>query len=295
MDKLSAIRSFSAVARCGSFSEAANQLNLTQASVSKKVAALEQELECQLLNRNSRKLTLTEAGEAYYAQGNKLLSILDKLEDQLRIRKSAPRGVIVITAPIPFATRILIPLLPRFYNEYPEIRINMVLGDAQQDLVAEKIDSAFRASEIFDDSSLIAQHLFDNPLWLVASPEYLALNGTPANPEDLEQHNFISYSHFKHFNKLRLHKGGKTVEVKTRGNLSCNNGDAILAGALSGVGVGELPIWMIDSHIADGDLVRVLPGYVATSAPFKMVYPRRDHMPLRLKLLIDFLKANIKL
>ncbi|MGI9308044.1 MAG: LysR family transcriptional regulator [Gammaproteobacteria bacterium] len=295
MDKLSAIRSFAAVIHTGSFSEAANQLNLTQASVSKKVAALEEALDCQLLIRNSRRLTLTSAGEAYYVQGTELLANLDDLEDQLREESSTPRGVVKLTAPIPFASRVLIPLLPRFYREYPEIKIELVLSDDQQNLISGKFDIAIRASQAFDDSSLIARHFFNNPLWLIASPEYLARNGTPVTPQDMEQHNFISYSQFSQVSKLGLRKGRRKVEIDVSGNLSCNNGDAILASALEGIGIGELPEWMIDSHIADGNLVRVLPDFTASDVPFKLIYPRRDHMPMRLKVLIDFLKANVRL
>ena len=294
MDKLSAIRSFTAVARYGSFSEAANQLNLTQATVSKKVAALEEQLECQLLVRNSRKLTLTENGARYYAQAAELLSNLDNLEDQLRDDKKKPRGSIRLTAPIPFASRILIPVLARFFSEYPEISIDLDLNDSPQDVIAERFDIAIRASDSFDDSTLIAQNLFENNLWLIASPDYLSRTGTPKTPEDLEQHSFIYYSLFKPYRKLRLRKGKRTYEVSVGGNLASNSGDTILAAALNGIGIGELPVWMIDSHLAAGELVRVLPGYVASSVPFKIVYPRRDLMPVRVKVLIDFLRTNLK-
>ena len=294
MDKLSAIRSFSAVVHSGSFSKAASQLNLSQASVSKKVAALEEELDCQLIVRNSRKLSLTEAGEKYYANGIELLSILDTLEEQLRHEKNTSRGSIKLTAPIPFATRILVPLLARFFQAYPEISVDLELSDSEQDLVEENFDVAIRASNTFSDSSLIAQHLFDNVLVLVASPEYLSQRGTPRRPRDLEHHSFIYYSRFKPYRKLRLHKGRKTEEIIVGGNLASNNGDSILAGVLNGIGIGELPLWMLDSHLAAGELVRVLPGYVASSVPFKIVYPRRDLMPVRVKLLIDFLSANIR-
>ena len=294
MDKLSAIRSFSAVVHSGSFSKAASQLNLSQASVSKKVAALEEELDCQLIIRNSRKLSLTEAGEKYYANGIELLSILDTLEEQLRHEKNTSRGSIKLTAPIPFATRILVPLLARFFQAYPEISVDLELSDSEQDLVEENFDVAIRASNTFSDSSLIAQHLFDNVLVLVASPEYLSQRGTPRRPRDLEHHSFIYYSQFEPYRKLRLHKGRKTEEIIVGGNLASNNGDSILAGVLNGIGIGELPLWMLDSHLAAGELVRVLPGYVASSVPFKIVYPRRDLMPVRVKLLIDFLSANIR-
>lgn len=294
MDKLSAIRSFTAVARYGSFSEAANQLNLTQATVSKKVAALEEQLECQLLVRNSRKLALTENGARYHAQAAELLSNLETLEDQIRDERNRATGSIKLTAPIPFASRILIPALARFFSEYPEIRVDLDLSDSQQDLVAEGIDIAIRASDNFDDSTLIAQNLCKNNLWLIASPDYLSRRGTPKTPKDLEQHNFIYYSLFKPYRKLRLRKGKRSYEVSTGGNLACNSGDTILAAALNGIGIGELPEWMIDSHLAAGDLVRVLPGYLASSVPFKIVYPRRDLMPVRVKVLIDFLRANLK-
>jgi DNA-binding transcriptional LysR family regulator len=294
VDKLSAIRSFNAVARLGSFSKAANQLNLTQATVSKKVAALEELLECQLLVRNSRKLTLTENGSRYYAQAAELLSDLDTLEDQLRDDKNRPKGSIKLTAPIPFASRILIPALARFFSEYPEISVELDLSDNQQDLVAERFDIAIRASDKFDDSTLIAQNLFENNLWLVASPDYLSRTGTPKTPKDLEQHSFIYYSLFKPYRRLRLRKGKRFYEVSVGGNLASNSGDTILAAVLNGIGIGELPLWMIDSHLATGDLVRVLPSYVASSAPFKIVYPRRDLMPVRVKVLIDFLRTNLK-
>ncbi|MBW8184333.1 LysR family transcriptional regulator [Shewanella nanhaiensis] len=294
MDKLSAMRSFEAVARTSSFTEAANQLNTSQATVSKKVLLLEKELDCQLINRSSRKLSLTDDGKTYYEQCKKSLSDIDNIENQLRNSKNSEKGTVKITAPIPFASRVLVPLFPDFYKKHPDIKIEMILSDTQEDIISKSFDIAIRANRHFDDSSLIALSLCKNPLWLIASPEYIKHHGKPIKPKDLKQHNFINYTLFKSYRNLTLTKDNKSENVNVNGNLASNNGDAILASVINGIGIGELPIWMIEEHIKNGSLIRVLPEYIASEVPFKILYPVRDRIPLRVKLLIDYLRVNLK-
>ena len=294
MDKLSAMRAFEAVVRTKSFTDAANELNITQASVSKKVLALEVELNCQLINRNSRKLSVTDDGNIYYKQCKSSLADIDNIEYILRSNQNSDKGSVKITAPIPFSSRVLVPLFPGFYKKHPDIKIEMILSDTQEDLISDSFDIAIRASRNFDDSSLIALSLCNNPLQLVASSEYVKKHGSPITIKDLEQHNFINYTLLKPAKKLILTKDKKIQNIHVSGNLSSNNGDAILAGVINGIGIAELPIWMVNEHIDNGTLVRVMPDYSSTDVPLKILYPLRDRIPIRVKLLIDYLRENLK-
>ncbi len=294
MNKLKAMQVFVAVAQSDSFSAAAKQLNIGQATVSKHISALENSLHCQLIQRNTRQQTLTLAGQRYFGYVSRWLDELDAFESELDSRLTQATGIIKMTAPDPFASRVIVPLLADFYKLYPKIQIDMVLGERQYNLIKEGFDLAIRTKRQFEDSTLISRHLYDMSLWLVAAPDYLSKHQAITTPEMLEKHNFLSYRNTHSSGKIILHNRQRSVSVNVAGNLICNKGEVLLSAAIAGLGIAELPAWMITDEIKSGKLRRVLPKYTIPELPLKIVYPRRDNQPQRVKLFIHYLKENIR-
>jgi DNA-binding transcriptional LysR family regulator len=292
MDQLSAMRAFVRVIQSGSFSAAAREQNSSQATVSKKVAALEAKLGVKLLTRSSRDQSLTQAGIDYYEQCVALLSELDEVEARVRSQVAAPQGTLRVTAPVAFGRLVLAPLMGEFLQRYPDIKIDMLLGDRHVDLIAEGVDVAIRARKL-EDSSLVARHLFENPMLLVASPGYVEQHGAPREPADLKRHNCIVYSLMKTGNNWHFTRLGKEESVPVTGNLQSDNGDTNLEVVLSGLGITTLPIWMVDEYLRAGRLVQVLSDYQADQIPFNAIYPQNRYVPLKVRCFVDFLKEKL--
>lgn len=290
MDQLDAMRAFVRVVQSGSFSAAARDENTTQSTISKKVAALEAHLGAKLLTRSTRELSLTEAGTEYYEHCVVLLGELDEVEVRVRSHVAEPKGTLRITAPVAFGRLVLAPLMGEFLSKYPDIQLDVSLADRQVDLVAEGIDVAIRASQL-QDSSLIARHLFDNPMLLVASPDYLSRNGLPKHPEDLKQHNCIVYSLFGTPN-WRFYRDGKEISVPVSGSFRSDSGDTNMEVALTGLGITQLPIWIVREHLQSGRLIQLMTDYQMDQVPFHAVYPQNRYVPLKVRCFIDFLKAQ---
>jgi DNA-binding transcriptional LysR family regulator len=291
MDKFIAMRAFVRVALSGSFSAAARDQNSSQATISKRVAALEESLGVKLLSRTSRNSALTQAGAEYYEHCVALLAEMDEVEAQVRSQHAAPQGVLRVTAPVAFGRLVLAPLVSEFLQAYPDIQLDMSLVDKQVDLIAEGMDIAIRARKL-EDSSLIARPLFDNPMLLVASPKYITVHGIPEQPVDLTEHNCIVYSLFGTSNWLFRH-GGKEVSVPVSGSFRSDSGDTNLEVALTGLGITQSPFWMVEEHLRNGRLVRLLPDYQPNPVPFNAVYPHNRYVPLKVRCFIDFLKMKI--
>lgn len=292
MDQLSAMRVFIRVVQSGSFSAAARELNTSQASVSKKVAALEAELGVKLLNRTSRDNALTEAGNEYYQHCVNWLSELDEVESRIRAQIVAPKGTLRVTAPYPFARQILAPMAREFLQRYPEIQLDFVISDRLSDLIGEGIDVAIRARQL-EDSSLIVRHLFDNPMLLVASPEYLAQHGAPESPEELAHHNCLVYATDKAVQTWHFQKGETTYAVPVKGRFRSDSGEMNLELVLAGEGITQLPIWMLKPHLDNGQLVQLLQDCQTENIPFNALYPQSRHVPLKVRCFIDFLKEKL--
>lgn len=292
MDQIIAMRAFVRVVQTGSFSAVGRENNTTQATISKRVAALEQHMGVKLLNRSTRDLSLTEVGMEYYEKCVAILSELDEAEAAARSQVATPRGVLKVTAPVVFGRLVLAPILAEFLSLYPDIKVDLVLSDKFVDLIAEGIDVAIRAKKL-EDSSLVANPLFDNPMLLVAAPAYLEQNGTPERPDELQQHNCIVYSlldmgHIWHFSDR-----GRDIAVPVKGNFQCDNGDTILEFILSGTGIAQLPIWMVSEHIQAGRLKQLMTSYQTESIPFNAIYPKNRYTPLKVRSFTDFIKIKL--
>ncbi|MDR8524922.1 LysR family transcriptional regulator [Shewanella fidelis] len=295
MDQLGAMRTFVRVVQTGSFSAAAREQNTTQATVSKKVAALENELGAKLLTRSSRDLSMTEVGATYYESCVSIIAELDEAEAQVRSQQASPKGGLRVAAPVVFGCQFIAPILGDFLKSYPEISVDLMLSDKHVDLVADGIDVAIRAKQL-EDSSLVARHLFDNPLIVVASPDYLTQFGHPISPASLKQHNCLVYSMLKSVNIWHFtlsDMDSEKLSIPVSGNCRCDNGEAILQLALSGVGIAQLPTWMVDEHIESGRLSRVLSDYIASPLPFNAVYPQNRYVPLKVRCFVDYMKQRL--
>ena len=292
MDQLGAMRAFVRVVQTGSFSAVGRELNTTQATISKKVAALEAKLGVKLLTRSSRDISLTQAGADYYEQTVVMLAELDEVEARVRSQVATPQGTLRVTAPVAFGRLVLAPIVGEFLEKYPDIKVDMSLGDRHVDLIAEGVDVAIRARKL-EDSSLIARHLFDNPMLLVASPKYVKLHGEPREPADLKRHNCIVYSLLRTGNHWHFTHHGKEISVPVTGTFQSDSGDTNMEVALSGLGITALPIWMVKEHLRSGRLVQILTDYKADSIPFNAIYPQNRYVPLKVRCFVDFLKEKL--
>lgn len=294
MEHLSDIAVFVRVADRGSFTAAAVELNLSKAVVSKYVSRLEQRLGARLLNRTTRRLTLTEAGAVLLEKSHAALSDLRDAELEVARLTDAPRGVLRVTAPTSFVLLHLGPLLPQFLARHPAVSLDLTLDDRLADLVGERYDVALRVWAALSDSSLVARRLAPCRLVVCAAPAYLKRRGSPKNPSELTRHNCLTYSlertrsawHFKA-------PGRRAVGVSVRGNLRCNNAIALKQATVEGAGILCCPTFFVGEELAGGKLVEVLPSYKVPELVIYAVYPQRRHLLPSVRAFVDFLVEKI--
>lgn len=292
MDQLSAMRAFVRVVQTGSFSATGREMKTSQTTISKKVAALEKKIGVKLLARSSRDHALTPAGAKYYQTCVDILGELDEAETEARSETASPQGTVRISAPVAFGRILLAPIMAEFFQRYPDIKVDLRLSDRHTDLISDGIDVAIRARQL-EDSTLVARHLFDNPMLVLAAPSYLDRNGTPKKPDDLTQHNCLIYSGMQEVNIWRFTKEDKEHSVAVSGNFQSDNGDVLLEVALTGMGIVILPIWMVESHIKAGRLKQIMSDYLGQNLPFNAVYLQSRYTPLKVRCLIDYLKDKL--
>ncbi|WP_061009024.1 LysR family transcriptional regulator [Vibrio sp. CUB2] len=292
MDQLSAMRAFVRVVQTGSFSATGREMNTSQTTISKKVAALEKKIGVKLLARSSRDHALTPAGARYYQTCVDILGELDEAETAARSETASPQGTVRISAPVAFGRILLAPIMAEFFQRYPDIKVDLRLSDRHTDLISDGIDVAIRARQL-EDSTLVARHLFDNPMLVLAAPSYLDRNETPKKPDDLTQHNCLIYSDMQEVNIWRFTKEDKEHSVAVSGNFQSDNGDVLLDVALTGMGIVILPIWMVESHIKAGRLKQIMSDYLGQNLPFNAVYLQSRYTPLKVRCLIDYLKDKL--
>jgi DNA-binding transcriptional LysR family regulator len=293
MDQLSAMRAFVRVAETRSFSAAARSSGTTQATISKRIAALEEMLGVKLLIRSSREQALTEAGQDYFDRCLPILEAVDEAENLARSSTNNPRGLLRITASADFGRPVLMPLLRKFMRHYPDISIDLVLSNYSLDLIAGGIDIAIRAGH-FEDSSLVAKPLGNMPLCLVAAPAYLEKHGRPKHPNELVDHECMLYSPAENPRRWYFKDKGKTISVIVNGRFQCDDGDIILDMVLSGNGMTILPYWMVYEQLDSGELALLLADFAMPPGDIKMVYPDRKHLPLKTRYFLDFMAEQGK-
>jgi DNA-binding transcriptional LysR family regulator len=287
---LARIRAFVQVFDAGGFSAAARQHGRSKALLSKYVTDLEDYLGVRLMNRTTRKLSLTEAGEAYYREASQLLQQLDDLDSAILDQTTAPRGLLRVSAPRNFGEMILAPAIYAFLAAHPDVSLDLRLEDRFVDLVDEGIDVALRISAA-QDSSLIARKIVDMAHSVVASPAYLKARGTPKVPEDLRQHAAIVDTNLSGQANWRFVVDNATQSVHVDGPVRVNSPLSARDAALADLGIALLPGYLADPMIASGRLVRILDGYLQTGSSLQAVYPHRRHLAGKVRALIDHLVA----
>jgi DNA-binding transcriptional LysR family regulator len=289
LDNLADIAVFVRVVERGSFTLAADDLALSRAVVSKYVSRLEERLGARLLNRTTRRLSLTEAGAALFEASRGALERIEEAESAIARFQSEPRGRLRVSAPMSFGILHLGPLLAEFSRENPAVSLEISFDDRFVNLVEEGVDVAVRIGAL-TDSSLVARKLSTTRLVVCASPHYLAERGEPEMPEDLATHNCLLYSYLSTANVWRFTApDGRAIPVAVSGNLRANNGIVEAEAAVAGMGILMSPTFYVGPLIRQGKLKRILERYEIAEMGIYAVYPQREHVPPKVRAFVDFL------
>ncbi len=288
MDKFKEMQAFVAVAESGSFVDAADALETSKAAVSRYVAQLEERLGVRLMNRTTRRQSLTDEGHAFLVHCRETLALIDDAEQEIQNKRSSPTGLIRINAPLTFGILHLAPLWGKFMALYPQVELEVTLSDRIVDLVDEGYDIAVRIASL-PSSTLISRKLASTSLVVCASPKYLKGKAKLAHPSDLKNHSVISYSYLATGDEWVFDGPDGQVRVKTRPRIHTNNGDTCRSAALAHQGIVLQPTFLVGPDIHKGDLVALLPDFKTIELGIYAVYPSRKLVAPRIRALVDFL------
>jgi DNA-binding transcriptional LysR family regulator len=289
MDNLTDIAVFVRVVERGSFTVAAADLELSRAAVSKYVSRLEERLGARLMQRTTRRLSLTEAGAALFEASRGAIERIEEAEAAIARFQSAPRGRLRVSAPMSFGILHLGPTLAAFAREHPQVTLDLAFDDRYVNLVEEGFDVALRIGRLAD-SSLVARKLAATRLVVCAAPSYLAEHGEPEVPEDLAAHNCLLYTYLATANVWRFTApDGREIPVAVSGNLRANNGIVEAEAAVAGMGILMTPTFYVGPLIRQGKLKQILGGYRGPEIGIHAVYPQREHVPPKVRAFVDFL------
>ncbi len=293
MDVMHSMAVFRRVVEAKNFSAVARETNMSQSTVSKHIAALEERLGTKLLNRSTRSLKLTEAGKEYYHHCIRILNDFQEAEASVGKGKINPTGILRMSTSATFGRTYLLPHLKQFFESYPDINIDLLFDDDYVDLVKEGIDLAIRIGPLAD-STLIARKIGSSPRVVVASPEYLVKHGRPRKPVDLMKHSCLIYTLQKspdlwYFNSTQ--EGDESIRVS--GRLKASSPDAVCDATIKGLGISIVCEWHVRKYIKTGALKVILPDYRPTTYDIHAVYPERRFVPQKVKRMIEFLADKI--
>ena len=289
MDNLADVAVFVRVVERGSFTLAADELELSRAVVSKYVSRLEERLGARLLHRTTRRLALTEAGAALFEASRGALERIEEAEGAVAQLQSEPRGRLRVSAPMSFGILHLGPAMAEFARLHPRVTLDVRLDDRFVNLVEDGVDVAVRIGTL-TDSSLVARKLTSTRVLACASPAYLAEHGEPETPEDLAAHNCLLYSYLSTANVWRFTApDGREVPVAVNGSFRINNGIVLGEAAAAGHGILLTPSFYVAPLLRDGRLKRILGGYRLPDLGIHAVYPQREHVPPKVRAFVDFL------
>ena len=291
MDRFNAMAMFVRVVETGSFSAVAKELNTSQPTVSKQVAALEEQLGTKLLTRSTRHLTLTEVGADYYERCTRILTALEEAEASARHLQTSPVGRLRVAMPVSFGQLCIVPRLHRFLARFPAIQVDLLLNDRFVDLVEEGVDLAVRLGDLAD-SALVARRLGRSERLLVAAPAYLRVHGEPADPQALKTHNCIVHSQTRSAAEWCFEGPEGPVVVQVQGNVRVNHGEALLDLVLNGVGIAVMPRWLLGDRLLRGTLCQVLEDHRLPRLAVHALYPRNRHLPSKVRCFIEFLREE---
>ena len=292
MDRFDAMQAFARVVETGSFTKAAETLQISRTSVTQLVQQLEARLRVKLLNRTTRKVNVTADGAVYYERVLQLLADLDDAETSLSAALASPRGRFRVDVSSPLASRILIPALPQFHARYPDIELHLGVSDRVVDLIDENVDCVVRGGEITNES-LVARHVADLPLGLYAAPAYLARSGVPVHPSELEEspHRIVGFlwARTRRVFSPAMHRGDESINVQGRCALVVDDGNAYISAGVTGLGALWLPTYMARTHVERGDLIQLCEDWQLESMPMYLAFPPNRHVSAKLRVFIDWI------
>jgi len=292
MDRFDDLQAFVAVVDAGSFTAAAERLDIAKSAVSRRVSALEERLGVQLLRRTTRKLNLTDTGQSFYQHSARILADLEEAETAVAQEHGELRGNLRVALPLSFGLRHMCGPIAEFNRQHPRVTFDLDLNDRRIDLLAEGVDLAIRIGRLAD-STLIARRLFEARTVVCASPEYLERHGTPQAPEDLVDHDCLVYSNLPDPGRwVCTGKAGERHVVEVNVSLTASSGDFLCATAIAGQGIAVQPTFIAGDAISRGELQPLLADYDWPVTPAYAVYPPTRHLSYRVREFIDFLAKH---
>lgn len=294
MDLLLPMRTFVRVVEAQSFTAVAAELNTTQPTVSRQIAALEEHLGARLFTRTTRQLTLTDDGRAFYEHALRALEAVAEAEGAVGRRRGKPAGLLRLATPVVFGRLHVVPRLAAFLARYPEVDIDLVMSDTFADLVEQGIDVAIRVGEV-TDPQLVARRIGIVDRVTVASPSYLSGRRKPRTPADLADHDCIVYTRLVTGHRWVFESTDGPVTVDVKGRFRADNSEAMRQAVLDGLGVAVIPTFAFADELATGEVETLLDDFAPRRLPMHAIYPSRRFVPLKVRAFIDFLAHELAL
>ncbi len=289
MDRWTEIELFVQVAETGSLSRAAEALELSNAAASRHLSALEERLGARLVERNTRRLYLTDTGQEFFRRAKTILTELKDAESAVNATALDPTGVLRITASLSFSVHHVAPLLREYTQRYPKVQVHVESANRYLDIIDNNIDVAIRTRESEPDSNITIRRVAETRRIMAASPRYLSQHGFPKILEDLHQHKMLMYTYANNPNELRFTRGDETRTVTVKGLLESNDGQILRAAALDGMGILVQPTYILYEDIVAGRLVPVLDDWDLPHLNINVAYPSRKHLSAKVRTFIDFM------
>ncbi|MCM5571536.1 LysR family transcriptional regulator [Burkholderiaceae bacterium FT117] len=294
MDRWTEVELFIQIAEQGSLSRAAEAVGVSNATASRLLAGLEERLAARLVQRNTRRLYLTDIGQDFYRRCKAIAGDMAEAEAAVNAASVNPSGTLTVTASLSCCLEHVVPLLPEFHRRYPDITVQIVAANRYYDIIDNNVDLAIRTREYEADSNITIRRLAEMRRILAASPEYLARNGVPAAPEDLADHRMLVYTYANRPDELRFTRRGRTQSVRIQPFLEANDGQILRNAALDGLGILIQPSYIVHDDVVAGRLVPVLGDYELPRLMMNIAYPSRRHLPAKVRAFIDFLVEDFR-
>ena len=291
MDKLTSMRVFSSVARLGNFAAAARELSISRAMATKHVMYLEDHLKVQLLNRTTRRMHLTEAGQAYLERCRHILDEIEETEMSVTQLNSEPRGTLKLSSPPAFGKIHLTPLISAYVRQYPSVKFDLILTDQSVDIIEWGVDLAFHLGRL-QDSNMIIKRVLTTKMIVCAAPKYLQQHGTPTSPAQLKQHNCLSNPNLPPYQIWKFTENDSEVSTRPEGSLQCNSPDALRTAAIGGLGLIMMPAYTIAADLQEKKLLPVLSEHSSESIDMYAIYPHRRHLSAKVRTFLDFVEQH---
>ena len=295
MDRINLFRIFMRVVETSSFTQAAHSLSMPRSSVSMAVVELEARLGTRLLHRTTRKVMPTPDGVVFYERCVRVVADIEETAGLFQQDSHKPTGALRVDVPGRIGRLLVLPALPRFFEQFPDIKVTLGVTDSTVDLIEQSVDCVLRVGTL-QNSGLIAHNVGDLPLINVASPAYLAQYGVPQTPEDLRSHWAVHYASPTTgvVEPWEYSADGTVQKLTLRGRLTVNNAEAYIAGCLAGLGLIQIPAYDVRGHLAAGEMVEVLPAYKAEALPMTLLYPHRRHLSRRVRVFAEWLEVLLR-